>query len=52
MTQVQKLALGLVELHEVHMGLPLKPVSVPLDDVLSFSKLFGTNIIEAQTFLL
>ncbi|PKU43757.1 hypothetical protein llap_5947 [Limosa lapponica baueri] len=31
MTQVQDLALGLVELHEVCMGPPLKPVQVPLD---------------------
>jgi len=30
---VQELALGLAELHEVHMGPPLKPVKVPLDDV-------------------
>ncbi|KAK4810535.1 hypothetical protein QYF61_004498 [Mycteria americana] len=31
---VQALALGLVELHEVHMGLLLKPVKVPLDGIL------------------
>ncbi|KAK4824932.1 hypothetical protein QYF61_021552 [Mycteria americana] len=30
-THVQDLALGLVELHEVHTGPPLKPVKVPLD---------------------
>ena len=29
LTQVQDLALGLVELHEVGMGPPLKPVQVP-----------------------
>ncbi|GAB0180776.1 cAMP-dependent protein kinase inhibitor alpha [Grus japonensis] len=32
-THVQDLALGLVELHEVHMGPPLKPVQVPLDGI-------------------
>ena len=35
-TQVQDLALGLVELHEVRMGPPLKPVKVPLDGIPSF----------------
>jgi len=33
LTQVQDLALGLVELHEVGMGLPLKPAYVPLDSI-------------------
>ena len=33
LTQVQDLALGLVELHEVGMGSPLKPVQVPLDGI-------------------
>ncbi|KAK4806919.1 LOW QUALITY PROTEIN: hypothetical protein QYF61_012640 [Mycteria americana] len=31
LTQVQDLVLGLVELHEVHMGPLLKPVKIPLD---------------------
>jgi len=31
--QMQGLALGLVELHEVGMGLPLKPVQAPLDGI-------------------
>ena len=31
LAQVQDLALGLVELHKVGMGPPLKPVQVPLD---------------------
>ncbi|KAK4827359.1 hypothetical protein QYF61_017284 [Mycteria americana] len=35
LTQVQDLALGLVELHEVRMGPPLKPVKVPLDGISS-----------------
>ena len=33
LTTVQDLALGFVELHEVHMGPPLKPVQVPLDGI-------------------
>ena len=33
LTHVQDLALGLVELHEVHMGPPLQPVQVPLDGI-------------------
>ncbi|NXW38884.1 F16P1 bisphosphatase, partial [Phaetusa simplex] len=33
MTHVQDLALGLVELHEVLTGPPLKPVQVPLDGI-------------------
>jgi len=36
LTQVQDLALGLVELHEVGMDPHLKPVQVPLDSILSF----------------
>ena len=35
LTQVQDLPLGLFELHEFHMGPLLKPVKVPLDNVLS-----------------
>ena len=34
-TQVQDLALGLVELHEVHMGPLLQPVKVSLDGISS-----------------
>ena len=33
LTQVQDLALGLAELHEVHMGPLLKLVQVPLDGI-------------------
>ena len=33
LTQMQDLALGLVELHEVDMGPPLKPVQVPLESI-------------------
>jgi len=36
LTQVQDLALDLVEPHEVHMGPLLKLVQVPLDGILSF----------------
>ncbi|KAK4822675.1 hypothetical protein QYF61_019042 [Mycteria americana] len=32
-THVQDLALGFVELHELHTGPPLKPVKVPLDGI-------------------
>ena len=32
-TQVQDLALGLVELHEVHVGPLLQPVKVPLGGI-------------------
>ena len=35
LTHVQDLALGLVELHEFHMGSLLQPVKVPLDGILS-----------------
>ena len=31
--QVQDLALGLVKLDEIGMGLPLKPIQVPLDSI-------------------
>ncbi|KAJ7414125.1 hypothetical protein WISP_86696 [Willisornis vidua] len=33
LSYVQSLALGLVELHEVHMHPPLKPVKVPLNGI-------------------
>jgi len=36
LTHVQDAALGLVEPHEVHMGLLLELVQIPLDDILSF----------------
>lgn len=32
-THVQHLAIGVVDLHEIHMGPPLKPIKVPLDDI-------------------
>jgi len=35
LTQVQDPGLGLVELHEVRTGSPLKPVKVPLDGITS-----------------
>ena len=35
LTQVQDLALGFVEPHEVHLDPLLKPALVPLDDILS-----------------
>ncbi|KAK4821259.1 hypothetical protein QYF61_017137 [Mycteria americana] len=42
-THVQDLALGLVELHEVHMGPPLKPVKVPLDGIPSLQRVICTT---------
>ena len=36
LTQIQDLALGPAELHEVGMGPALKPVQVPLDSISSF----------------
>ena len=38
LTNVQDLALDLVELHEVHTGPPLQPVEVALDGVLSLQR--------------
>ena len=35
LTQVQDLAFGFVEPHEVYLGPLLMPVQVPLDDILS-----------------
>ena len=35
LTEVQELAFGFVEAHEVHLGLLLKPVYVPLNGILS-----------------
>ncbi|KAK4810921.1 hypothetical protein QYF61_013329 [Mycteria americana] len=43
LTQVQALALGLVELHEVHMGPLLKPVQVPLDGIPSLQQINCTT---------
>ena len=37
LTQVQDLAFGFVEPHEIHLGPLLKPVQVPLDGIPSFS---------------
>ncbi|KAK4830184.1 hypothetical protein QYF61_008975 [Mycteria americana] len=42
-TQVQDLALGLVELHEVCTGPPLKPVKVPLDGIPSLQRVDHTT---------
>jgi len=42
-TQVQDLALGLVELHGVHMGPPLQPVQVPLDGIPSLQRVDCTT---------
>jgi len=43
LTQVQNPALGLVELHEVCTGPPIKPVGVPLDDVPSLQRVDRTT---------
>jgi len=40
---VQDLALGLVELHEVHTGPPLKPVQVALDGITSLQSVDRTT---------
>ncbi|KAK4808881.1 hypothetical protein QYF61_007996 [Mycteria americana] len=42
-TQVQNFALGLVELHEVRTGPPLKPVQVPLDGIPSLQRVDCTT---------
>ncbi|GAB0183112.1 cAMP-dependent protein kinase inhibitor alpha [Grus japonensis] len=42
-THVQDLALGLVELHEVHIGPPLQPVKVPLDGIPSLQRVNHTT---------
>ncbi|KAK4827796.1 hypothetical protein QYF61_021788 [Mycteria americana] len=42
-TQVQDLALGLAEFHEVHTGPPLKPVKVPLDGIPSLQHVDHTT---------
>ncbi|KAK4828346.1 hypothetical protein QYF61_026007 [Mycteria americana] len=43
LAQVQDLALGLTELHEVHMGPLLKPVKVPLDGIPSLKHINCTT---------
>ena len=43
LTQIQDLALGLVELQEVHMGPPIKPVKVPLDGMPSLKRVNCTT---------
>ena len=43
LTHVQDLALGLVELHEVCMRPPLKPVKVPLDGIPSLQRVDCTT---------
>ena len=40
---MQDLALGLVELHEVCTGPPLKPVKVPMDSIPSFQHVNHTT---------
>ena len=44
---VQDLALGLVELPEVLMGPPLKPVQVPLDGIPSLQRVDHTTQLES-----
>jgi len=43
LTHGQDLALGLVELHDVRTGPPLKPVQVPLDGIPSFQRVNRTT---------
>ena len=58
-THVQDLALGLVELGEIHTDPLLKPVTVPLDGILSFrvasaplSLVSSANVLRARSMLL
>jgi len=44
-TNVQEPALGLVELHKVHTGPPLKPVKVPLDVIPYFQCVGHTTLL-------
>jgi len=44
-THMQDLSLGLVELHQVHMDLLLKPVLVPLDGIPSLQCINCTTTI-------
>ncbi|GAB0196099.1 cAMP-dependent protein kinase inhibitor alpha [Grus japonensis] len=46
LTHVQDLALGLVELHEVHMGPLLQPVKVPLDGIPSLQQVNRSTQLE------
>jgi len=43
LTQMQDLALGLVELHVVHAGPPLQPVKVPLNGIPSLQSINHTT---------
>jgi len=43
LTKVQDLAPGLAEPHEVHTGPPLKPIQVPLNDILSLQHVNHTT---------
>jgi len=45
LTQMQDLALGLVELHEVHTGPPLKAVQVPLDGIPSLRSCLTSPVL-------
>jgi len=45
LTQVQDFALGIVELHEVHMGQLLHPVQVPLDGMPSLQCVSRTTLL-------
>ncbi|RMC10150.1 hypothetical protein DUI87_12949 [Hirundo rustica rustica] len=38
LNQVYNLALGLAELHEIHMGPSLKPIQIPLNGILSLQR--------------
>lgn len=42
-TQVQHLTLGLVDLHGLHMGAPLKPIQVSLHSILSLQHVNSTT---------
>jgi len=46
-TQVQNLALGVVELHKFGMNPPLKPVQVPLNDIPSLERVDCTTLLGA-----
>ncbi|KAK4823233.1 hypothetical protein QYF61_000093 [Mycteria americana] len=50
-TQVQDLALGLVEPHEVHMGPLLQLVQVPLDDILCLSLVSSANLLRVHSII-
>jgi len=48
LTQVQDLALGLVELHESRTGPPLQPVRVTLDGISSLQQVDRTTQLGAR----